>query len=73
MSDSPQRSDADYFQGYTKDEPHPHMPATGTEGRCELCGLGPDASVHIAADGRSDTRRLRQRLADAWDTFNGER
>lgn len=35
-----------YFQGFTKEHPHPRMAATGSEGRCELCGLGPDATIH---------------------------
>ena len=30
---------ADYFFGYVADKPHPRMASTGTEGRCELCGL----------------------------------
>lgn len=28
----------DYFFGYIESEAHPSMAATGTEGRCELCG-----------------------------------
>lgn len=38
---------ARYFQGFTKDQPHPPMPATGTEGRCELCGGPRDAPLHV--------------------------
>ncbi len=38
----------DYFQGAKADEPHPCFAATGSEGRCELCGLGPDAPLHEA-------------------------
>ena len=30
---------SDYFQGFVADKPHPLMSATGSEGRCELCGL----------------------------------
>lgn len=36
---------SDYFQGFTEDVPHPRMAATGTEGRCELCGLY-DSELH---------------------------
>jgi hypothetical protein len=36
----------DYFQGNVKDQPHPWMPATGSEGRCELCGLGENVVIH---------------------------
>jgi hypothetical protein len=38
---------ADYFQGFTEDSPHPHMPATGTEGRCELCGENESGRKHL--------------------------
>ncbi len=31
---------------FEADQPHPHMPAIGTEGRCELCGFGEHAYVH---------------------------
>jgi len=41
----PGKTEADYFQGFKKDLPHPSMPATGTEGRCELCGLR-DSPLH---------------------------
>lgn len=37
---------SDYFHGHEIDRPHPHMPATGTEGRCELCGERADAVLH---------------------------
>lgn len=37
---------ADYFRGFTAGQPHPHMPATGTEGRCELCSGEREAVVH---------------------------
>ena len=30
---------SDYFQGFVADKSHPLMSATGSEGRCELCGL----------------------------------
>ncbi len=29
----------DYFQGFVADKSHPLMSATGSDGRCELCGL----------------------------------
>lgn len=44
----PENKDGEYFFGYTADTPHPWMPATGTEGRCELCGLRWDAIIHGA-------------------------
>ena len=37
----------DYFQGFRRDEPHPRLAATGSEGRCELCGLD-EAPLHTA-------------------------
>ncbi len=45
---------SDYFFGFKENEPHPCLvpyrrhwrPATGTEGRCELCGLDWDAPLH---------------------------
>ncbi len=35
-----------YFRGYVAHMRHPHMPATGTEGMCELCGHGSDSPLH---------------------------
>jgi hypothetical protein len=35
-----------YFGRYVYNLPHPCMAATGTEGRCELCGHGPESALH---------------------------
>lgn len=36
-----------YFGGYSDPyQQHPHMPSTGSEGRCDLCGGYHDALVH---------------------------
>ncbi len=37
----------DYFGGFERMAPHPCMAATGTEGRCELCGGGASVSMHL--------------------------
>ncbi len=38
---------SDYFQRFVADKPHPLMSATGSEGRCELCGLR-ESQLHDA-------------------------
>jgi len=35
-----------YFHGFAAGMAHPPMLATGSEGRCELCGGMPDAAIH---------------------------
>jgi len=37
---------SDYFHGDTADKPHTCWAASGSEGRCELCGLYSDAYIH---------------------------
>lgn len=43
-----QATEDEYFRGHKADKPHPHMPATGTEGMCELCRDGRESPFHQA-------------------------
>ena len=59
---------SDYFRGYRDYRPHPHMPATGTEGRCEVCGGRGDNRMHdepwvrlTEAELQAEARRERER------------